>query len=274
MVYPPPAEPILKEPLTTSLQLTPTVTTLGQGILGTTIQTSSGKTSTKLKDATHTSSADASNPTSHSIIGTPQGPPPTTPVTDIATRAMPTTTAALATPSVSSSPAGLNGVSTEWKVMGIAVIAISGLAVMVITVVFYDQWSKFLLDIFCCGKRKKKDEGFEEFVPDWEKGSWEVQLKQEDAGSQRYPSMEDLAHPPAAVTRKPTIRPLDPRPASNTSIYANPFESHLDYQQAPYENDPNGIIPDIYPHAQAASSESRQRERTHTSTLNPYDGIA
>ncbi|TFK56625.1 hypothetical protein OE88DRAFT_40362 [Heliocybe sulcata] len=230
------------------------------------------KISTKTKDAMHTSttSAEISSPTSYLITGTTTNGPTTAPATDIFARPLATSTAAAPIPSTSSSLPGLSGVSTEWKVLGIAVIAISGLAVMVITVVFYDAWSGFLLDILCCGQRKKGADGAEEFVPDWEKRSWEVQLKAQ--GEDRYPSVEDLAQP-RAVVRRPGIVPLDPRPASDVLRCANPFESHLDYQQAPYEHDTGDIIPDPYPQAHVAPSDGRH-ERTYTVTPNPYDGIA
>ncbi|EPQ60447.1 hypothetical protein GLOTRDRAFT_124201 [Gloeophyllum trabeum ATCC 11539] len=278
MEYPPPAEPIMKDPFTT---LRPTGTLAS---LLTSLPSTSAKMSSKTKDATHSSSADPANPTSHSVIGTPRDPPLTSLATDPATRAVQTTTAAAASTSTSSSPPGLAGVSTQWKVMGIAVIAISGLAVMIITVVFYDQWSRFALDLLCCGKRRKDDGGFEEFVPDWEKRSWEVQLKQEDAGAERYPSIEDLAHPPPAVTRKVSGSVIpDPLPAGGVPAYANPFESHLDAHQeqyypethVAYENAPNMVKTEpSYPHQDVTISDRVQHNHTHITTPDPYDGIA
>ncbi|KDQ63244.1 hypothetical protein JAAARDRAFT_29264 [Jaapia argillacea MUCL 33604] len=151
--------------------------------------------------------------TSHSVIGTPAPMPTAHPkwfLSSIAT--YPATTVSTPpptpTPTPSSQPSTISGVPTEWKVLGIAVIAISVLGISVLCIVFFDTWWRFIKDVLCCGMGSKDSGGEEELVPDWEKRSWAVQLRDEGGcgGSHRYPSVEDLTAPEGVLCRKPSVK--------------------------------------------------------------------
>ncbi|KAF8481325.1 hypothetical protein DFH94DRAFT_739517 [Russula ochroleuca] len=83
------------------------------------------------------------------------------------------------------------GHAVDWRVIGIAVIAVSVVGAMILLVIFFDQWWGFLCDV--CGRRRKwRGGGREELVPDWERGSWV--FKVEDDKLPAYPS---FSSPPA-----------------------------------------------------------------------------
>ncbi|RPD82283.1 hypothetical protein L226DRAFT_528470 [Lentinus tigrinus ALCF2SS1-7] len=118
--------------------------------------------------------------------------------------AKPTATAGLApsAPSPSQSPpaaeavkASSNGGSgtSEWKIIGVAVIAFSAVAAILLLAVFFDHWWRFLKDLF---GRKRRDDA-EELVPDWEKAEWELRLEDR----QRYPSFTSLPSLPVVNPR-------------------------------------------------------------------------
>lgn len=71
------------------------------------------------------------------------------------------------------------GPGPDWRVIGVAVIAVSVIGSAILAVVFFDQWWRFVHDV-CGGRRRKRKEGVEELVPDWEKGSWEYRPEKED----------------------------------------------------------------------------------------------
>ncbi|THH17374.1 hypothetical protein EW146_g3421 [Bondarzewia mesenterica] len=67
--------------------------------------------------------------------------------------------------------------STDWKVIGVAVIAVSVVGAAILAVVFFDHWWRFLKDLASCGwARGRGDLGEEQLVPDWDKRSWEYQV--------------------------------------------------------------------------------------------------
>ncbi|OSX67082.1 hypothetical protein POSPLADRAFT_1051236 [Postia placenta MAD-698-R-SB12] len=74
------------------------------------------------------------------------------------------------------------GTTSTWKIIGVAVIAFSAVAAVLIAAVFFDHWWRFVRDVL--GKRRVPD-GTEELIPDWEKGSWEVRFGDD---RHRYPS--------------------------------------------------------------------------------------
>jgi hypothetical protein len=81
---------------------------------------------------------------------------------------------------------------TEWKVIGVCVITVALIAILILSISFFDSWWGFLRSVIC-GK-KGEDEGEETMVPDGERISWEFKLADED--SHRYPtvsSMESIA---------------------------------------------------------------------------------
>lgn len=81
----------------------------------------------------------------------------------------------------------------DWRVVGIAVIAVSVVGTTILAVVFFDQWWRFLCDI--CGRStKRRKSGKEELVPDWERRSWE--FKVEDS----FPAYPSFGSPPGRQT--------------------------------------------------------------------------
>ena len=88
---------------------------------------------------------------------------------------------------VPDAPATPPGEATEWKVIGIAVIAIAFITTVVLAITFFDSWWGFLRAIF---RGDKHNGGDEKLVPDWDKRSWEYNLSIEDG--HRYPTMASL----------------------------------------------------------------------------------
>jgi len=56
---------------------------------------------------------------------------------------------------------------------------------VILVVVFFDRWTQFLRDVLL---GRKRSNGAEYFVPDWEKRSWEVKLAEDDHQSPANPS--------------------------------------------------------------------------------------
>ncbi|KAI0323000.1 hypothetical protein OF83DRAFT_1090171 [Amylostereum chailletii] len=112
----------------------------------------------------------------------PSGTSSTQPL--LAPTPMPTPTPTNNPPAVPQNRSSL-GSNSSWKIVGIAVIAVSIIGGGIMAAVFFDQWWGFLRDV-CGGRKKRKGPGGdEELVPDWEKGSWEYKL---DSRGTRYPS--------------------------------------------------------------------------------------
>lgn len=65
-----------------------------------------------------------------------------------------------------------------WKIIGIVFIAILIIAIAITSSMFFDRWWKVAQEILCC--KGQRDSGIEEFVPDWEKQTWEVKLGPEE----------------------------------------------------------------------------------------------
>ena len=93
----------------------------------------------------------------------------------------------------------------DWRVIGIAVIAVSVVGTMILVVIFFDQWWGFLCDV--CGRRRRwRGGGKEELVPDWERGSWV--FKVEDDIFPAYPS---FGSPPAKQMKEGVATRAQPR---------------------------------------------------------------
>lgn len=81
------------------------------------------------------------------------------------------------TQSIGAANRAVSSPPTDWKVIGVAVIAVSVIGAGILGVVFFDHWWRFLRDLAACGgSRSRGGPGGEELVPDWEKQSWEYQL--------------------------------------------------------------------------------------------------
>ena len=122
----------------------------------------------------------------YSIIGTIP-PLPSYPPWTMSTQT-PTATRTTATSSPSSAPSTpkQSTASREWKIIGVAVIAFSTVVAILLLTVFFDSWTRFMKDMIL---KRKRNEGSEELVPDWEKASWDVRL---GSDRHRYPSFASL----------------------------------------------------------------------------------
>ncbi|GLB35832.1 hypothetical protein LshimejAT787_0301200 [Lyophyllum shimeji] len=77
-----------------------------------------------------------------------------------------------------------SGEAKQWKIIGLIVICITFVGVAILTVVFFDQWWGFLRDLV---SRRRRRDGKEDMVPDWEHGSWEYKIQSPNEDGLRYP---------------------------------------------------------------------------------------
>ena len=111
------------------------------------------------------------------------------------------------------------GNAVDWRVIGIAVIAISVVGTLILAVMFFDQWWGFLCDV--CGRRRKwQGGGKEELVPDWERASWNFKVKEDTLPA--YPS---FGSPPAMQTQE--------RPAAHAQPWKVDMVYRLDQKMSP-----------------------------------------
>jgi hypothetical protein len=118
--------------------------------------------------------------------------------------------------------------SKEWRVIGVAVLTISGVALVVVLVIFFDKWWRFMRDVVF-GKRRNA--GAEFLVPDWEKGNWEDGC--------RYPSLwsETLVRQSSSRHQDVDLRhPFPARP--NPSLHSSKLP-----QEASSASDPIRPLP-------------------------------
>ncbi|TCD65429.1 hypothetical protein EIP91_002685 [Steccherinum ochraceum] len=168
--------------------LRPTMTGPG-GLFGHT--TSSASTTSGTTSAHSQSTATTTTQGKYSVIGTLPPVPSATGGNTIMTSWA--NTAASANPTASAAPVESPGSSKDqaikqWKIIGVAVIAFSTVAAILLLAVFFDQWWRFVKDVFGRGRRKL-GKGEEELVPDWEKASWEVRFGDD---RHRYPSFTSI----------------------------------------------------------------------------------
>jgi hypothetical protein len=78
---------------------------------------------------------------------------------------------------------------SHWKVAAIAIAIISVIATIILSIIFFDSWSRFLSDMLL--GRKSRGGMSEELVPDWKKRSWEFKPAGKHE-SHRYPSFSSL----------------------------------------------------------------------------------
>ncbi len=106
--------------------------------------------------------------------------------------------------------------TSEWKIIGVAVIAFSAVAAILLLAVFFDQWWRFIRDLVW---RRHKQENDEELVPDWEKAQWELRLAK-DPELARYPSFASL---PSSLPSVPVVPILHREPSTSMAQRATPL---------------------------------------------------
>ncbi|KAH7910452.1 hypothetical protein BJ138DRAFT_1152909 [Hygrophoropsis aurantiaca] len=110
--------------------------------------------------------------------------------------------------------------SKTWKIVGVAIIAVMVVALVVSSVMFFDRLCRFLQEAFCC---RGEAEGVEDFVQDWEKGSWNVPSSWDKHASTTIVSIPSETVKEHGRVRKSTIlarHSSDPHPSplSTTDI--------------------------------------------------------
>ncbi|KAI0368853.1 hypothetical protein BV20DRAFT_968630 [Pilatotrama ljubarskyi] len=156
--------------------------------------------STRSKDKAQETTAGPTG-TSYSVIGTlPPIHMPSAPYSNTIPVATSTSSANSLPPTAAAAATGSSASSgtSEWKIIGVAVIAFTTVAGILLLSVFFDQWWRFIRDLVW-RRRKKATE--EELVPDWEKAEWHLRLQQD---RQRYPSFTSL----------PSVATVQPPPAA------------------------------------------------------------
>lgn len=143
--------------------------------------------STAKSKETSTASHSQTAPVGISSSGAPTLQSSTTPTPTSANLSPASSVVASLSPTKPSGGQSISRGTQEWKIIGVAVIAFSAVTAILLLAVFFDQWWGFLRDLVW--KKKRKD-AFEEFIPDWEKASWEVRM---DADRHRYPAIPSPA---------------------------------------------------------------------------------
>ena len=188
-------------------------------------------------------------------------------------------------PSVHSDSGIAQGHAIDWRMIGIAVIAVSAVGAMILIVVFFDQWWEFLCDV--CGRRRKwHGGGKEELVPDWERASWE--FKVEDDTFPAYPSFVstpaiqvlegvatraqpwkvDMARGPDHLVHPPLWAPKDNCRALGTQgVPCGPDRQNV------MPVSPGGFVNEVTTYKCHSSLSRSNTERT-TSSDDAYDGLA
>lgn len=190
------------------------------------------------------------------------------------------------TSSPSPTPAADSGLSQgqaiDWRVIGIAVIAISAVGTMILLVVFFDQWWGFLCDV-CGGRRRQRGGGKEELVPDWERGTWEYKVEVDNLNLPIYPS---FGSPPAwrmqkgagaATHARQWKVDIDQRPNQNTSPDCSAFSaarpSEDNSQVLGTQRVPCGILDEVTIN-RFHSPLSRSNTQRSATSEDAYDGLA
>lgn len=184
-------------------------------------------------------------------------------------------------PPVHSDPGLAQGHAVDWRVIGIAVIAVSAVGTILLVVVFFDQWWGFLCDV--CGRRRKwHGGGKEELVPDWERASWEFKVRddtspaypsfgspaiqvQEGAATRAQPWKVDVARGPDHLVCPPLWAPKD-----NCRV--------LGTQGVPFGQNVTQFSPTAFANEvttnKCHSPLSRSNTERTTASENAYDGLA
>ena len=182
------------------------------------------------------------------------------------------------------SPADLpqrNVHANNWRVVGIAVIAVSVVGTMILAVVFFDQWWGFLGDV--CGRRKKqRQSGKEELVPDWERRSWEFRIEDTLPAYPSFgsPPVRQTAEEAAFHTLSPRVHMHQPSPLSGGSNTPAQMLSEnnqrTDMRGSPYRSSAGSSIRQLSPvMAQTSHYTLGRSDSQKTATLeDAYGGLA
>ena len=175
------------------------------------------------------------------------------------------TTSATSTSNVS--PTGSSAPSTSsaadagykiWKVVGVAVIVIFAVALVIVTVVFFDRWKDFLCDVIM---GRKRSHGNEDLVPDWEKGSWEFST----GDNSLEPTPKHQRWPPEGTV----LSGLKRNKSEIMHQHSGPVPVFVNFQAPP--NNQEGHMRNLAYSATSPAALSRQNSRaTHNDAYTAY----
>jgi hypothetical protein len=188
-------------------------------------------------------------------------------------------------PTVNSDSGTAQRHAIDWHVIGIAVIVVSAVGAMILIVVFFDQWWGFLCDV--CGRRRKwHGGGKEEFVPDWERASWEFKVEddtfpaypsfvstpviqaQEGVATRAQPWRIDMARGPDHLVHPPLWAPKD-----NCQVLGTQGVPCGPSRQNVIQFSPSGFVDEVTTY-KCHSPLSRSNTKGTTSSDDAYDGLA
>jgi len=160
------------------------------------------------------------------------------------------------------------GDSKTWKVIGVSFISVIAVVVVIVSIIFWDRGTRFVKGVLCGGKRS---DGIEDFVPDWEKRSWEVKLAEDN---HRYPAVPSDSF--ASLVRVPSAHSysededdkrhpfaLRPGPSPGPVPVFVDFVSPDDQNTRPMENHPYSPM----------TAPTLQRQNSHADQ-SPYTAYA
>ncbi|KAF7307139.1 ABC transporter protein [Mycena indigotica] len=111
--------------------------------------------------------------------------------------------------------------AAQWKIIGVTTVGIAVVAGFLLCILYYDAlWGCMLAMV---GKKKRKNKGTEDLVPDWARGEWEYKIASEDG--HRYPTMASLESM-AKNLKSPNPDPHSLVPSRLPSIYIPKLEPH------------------------------------------------
>ena len=187
-------------------------------------------------------------------------------------------------PPVNSGSGVAQGHAADWRMIGIAVIAVSAVGTMILIVVFFDQWWGFLRDV--CGRRRKWHRaGKEELVPDWGRASWEFKIEEdtlpaypsfgsplaikvEGVSTRVQPRKVDLARGPDHLESPPSWAPKENGQALGTQgVPCGPSRQNV------MQFSPSGPVNEVTTY-KCHSPLSRSNTEKSTASEDAYDGLA
>ncbi|KZP25272.1 hypothetical protein FIBSPDRAFT_855815 [Athelia psychrophila] len=154
--------------------------------------------STAKSTSSHSGNAITSGTPTPSTTGSPSAPDsPSTELGGITATTAPSP--ATTTSSVLAGTTSGSSNSKTWQIVGVAFVCVFAVVLILVGVIFWDRIARFLGGILC-GRRRS--DGTEDFMPDWEKRSWEIQVPPgEDIGDHghHYPVTSSSAEALAAA---------------------------------------------------------------------------